>query len=88
MPWVVSCCITWLMAVRKSSRGSTSWISGCGRPSMTANTNGTDCSCTAWAIAGWESMSTSPARNRPSYSSATVARSRAICSLSGSRLAE
>ena len=88
MPWAVSCCMTWLMAPRRSSRPMTSWMSGAGRPSRTAKTNGTDGSWTACAMVGETSMSTRPARKRPSYSSATVARSRAICSLSGRRLGE
>ena len=37
----------------------------------------------AWAMAGEASMSMRPARNRPSYSSATVATSPAMVTLSG-----
>ena len=88
MPWAASDSSTWFSAVRSSSSGTRSWNSGAGRPSSTANTNGTDGSWTACAISGVASMSTRPARKRPSSSSATVAMSRAICTLSGSRLGE
>ena len=49
-------------AVRSSSIGRASCISGIGRPSTTATTSGIDGICMAWAICGAASMSTSPSR--------------------------
>ena len=74
MPCAVSCC-TELLEQRCAARrgGSTSWNSGvAGRPSRSTNSIGTCGICMAWAIAGEASMSTRPARNRPSYSPATA----------------
>ena len=57
------------------------WVAG--RPSRSTNSIGTCGICMAWAIAGEASMSMRPARNRPSYSPATVATSAAMVALSG-----
>ena len=84
MPWAVSCWPSWLNSVRSSSSlisPGIGWVAG--RPSSSTNSIGTCGICIAWAIAGEASMSMRPARNRPSYSLATVATSRAIVALSG-----
>ena len=63
---------------------------GCaaGRPSRITMTRGTCGIWSACAMVGAASMSTRPARKRPSYSPVAVATSSAIAALSGDRVGE
>ena len=80
--------MTWVSAVRSSSIGSTSWISGAGRPSRTATTSGIDGICIACAIAG-RGVDVDEADQEPALELVdSVTKSSASCWLSGIRVGE